>query len=182
MAAKAQVITLMTGVAVAKAVSLKTGLSPQIKWPNDVLINDKKVSGILLESKASPTGVAYAVVGVGINVNHTSADLPEELQLGASSLRLESGETVDRDALITQLFIEIESLYARLQKEDSAIILEQWRSFSATLGQHIRVMQHGRLIEGIAIDVNEGGALILRVEEDSLIPVHAGEVEHLRIL
>ena len=180
-AAKAQLITLMTGVAVAKAVTLKTGLSPQIKWPNDILVNDKKVAGILLESKATATVVEHAVIGIGINVNHTSADLPEQLLVGASSLRMELGQAVERHGLIVQLFIEIESLYERLQREDSAAILEQWRSFSATLGERVRLVQKDKLLQGIAVDITEEGALLLKTDRDDLLAVHAGEVEHLRI-
>lgn len=176
-----QLITLMTAVAVAKTVSLKTDLSPQIKWPNDILVNENKVGGILIEGKARPTGIDYIVVGIGINVNHTSADLPEDLLLRASSLRMELGETVERDELIAQLFAELESLCERLQQEDSAYILEQWRSFSATLGQRVRVIQKDGIIEGVAVDVNEEGALLLRVEEDSLVEVHAGDVRHLKL-
>jgi BirA family biotin operon repressor/biotin-[acetyl-CoA-carboxylase] ligase len=181
MVAKAQLITLMTGVAVAKAVSLKTGLSPQIKWPNDILVNDKKVAGLLLESKATTTVVEHAVIGIGINVNHTSADLPEQLLGGASSLRMELGQAVERDGLIAQLFIEIESLYERLQREDSAVILEQWRSFSATLGERVRLVQKDKLLQGIAVDITEEGALLLKTDRNALLAVHAGEVEHLRI-
>jgi BirA family biotin operon repressor/biotin-[acetyl-CoA-carboxylase] ligase len=175
-----QLITLMTAVAVAKAVSVKTSLSPQIKWPNDILVNQNKVGGILLEGKATPKSLEYAVIGIGINVNHTSADLPENLLAEASSLRMELGETVERNELTAQLFFELESLYEIIQQEDSAIILEQWRSLSATLGQRVRVIQKDRVIEGVAVDVNEEGALLLRTEEDSLIEVHAGDVRHLR--
>lgn len=176
-----QLITLMTAVAVARAVSLKTDLSPQIKWPNDILVNEHKVGGILIEGKASPTGITYVVVGIGINVNHTSADLPERLLVSASSLRMELGETVERNALTAQLFVELESLYERLQQEGPKPIIEQWRSFSATLGQRVRVIQKDKVIEGIAVDVNEEGALLLRVKDDSLIEVHAGDIRHLRI-
>ncbi|MGD8370562.1 MAG: biotin--[acetyl-CoA-carboxylase] ligase [Syntrophobacterales bacterium] len=176
----AQLITLMTAVAVARAVSLKTSLSPQIKWPNDILVNEKKVGGILSEAEASSSGIKHVVVGIGINVNHTSTDLPEELLSGASSLRLELGEPVERVALTAQLFVELESLYEKLQQEGSAIILEQWRSLSATLGRRVRVIQKDKLVEGIAVDVTEEGALLLREEKDSLTVVHAGEVRHLR--
>ena len=121
------------------------------------------------------------MIGIGINVNNTSANVPGELQLGASSLLMELGEPVERAALVAQLFAELESLYERLQQKDSACILEYWRSFSATLGRPVRVIQRESLIKGIAIDVTEEGALLVRVEDESLVAVHAGEVEHLRI-
>jgi BirA family biotin operon repressor/biotin-[acetyl-CoA-carboxylase] ligase len=181
MAAKAQLITLMAAVAVTKAVSVKAGLLPQIKWPNDILVNGKKIAGILLESKASTAGIEYAVVGIGINVNSTSADLPEELLAVASSLRMELGKKVERVSLITQVFLEIENLYDRLLRADSTVILQQWRSFSATLGERVRVMQEGKTTIGVALDITDEGALLLKAEGGSLLTVHAGDVEHVRV-
>ncbi len=178
--AKVQLVTLMTATAVAKAVAQKTGLWPRIKWPNDILINDQKVAGMLLETKLSRTHIEYAVIGFGINVNHTAADLPEELQLSASSLRMQLGKPVERSGLISQIFAELESLYERTQQGDSTEVLKQWRDLSATLGQDVRIIQRDKLIEGVAIDVTEEGALLVRVKDGSLKVVHAGDVEHLR--
>jgi BirA family biotin operon repressor/biotin-[acetyl-CoA-carboxylase] ligase len=175
-------LTLMAAVAIAKAVNLETDLSPRIKWPNDILINDKKVVGILLESKVGATGVEHAIIGFGINVNHTPADLPQELLLPASSLFMELGEPVDRSELLAKILAEVEYLYEGLQQGDVAIILEEWRRFSATLGRHVCILQRGELTEGVAEDVTEEGALLLRVGQDSLITVHAGDIEHLRIV
>ena len=180
--AKIMLLTLMTAVAIAKAVTRETNLSPCIKWPNDILINDKKVVGILLESKMCASGVEHAIIGFGINVNHAPADLPQELWSTASSLFIEVGEPVDRRELLVKILTEVEYLYERLQQGDAAIILEEWRHFSATLGRHVRILQQGELREGIAVDVTEEGALLVRVEQNSLITVHAGDIEHLRIV
>jgi BirA family biotin operon repressor/biotin-[acetyl-CoA-carboxylase] ligase len=180
--AKTMLLTLMTAVAIAKAVAVETNLSPRIKWPNDILINDKKVAGILLESKVGATGVEHTIIGFGINVNHTPADLPQELLLAASSLFIELGEPVDRSKLLTKILAEVEDLYERLQQGDLALIHKEWRRLSATLGRHVRILQRGELTEGTAVDVTEEGALLVRVEQDSLIAVHAGDVQHLRIV
>jgi BirA family biotin operon repressor/biotin-[acetyl-CoA-carboxylase] ligase len=180
--AKTMLLTLMTAVAIAKAVARETNLSPRIKWPNDILIHDKKVVGILLESKVGGSGVEHAIIGFGINVNHTPADLSQELWSTASSLLIELGEQVDRRKLIIKILAEVESTYERLQQGDVAIILEEWRHFSATLGRHVRILQQGEVREGIAVDVTEEGALLVRVEQNSLITVHAGDLEHLRIV
>ena len=180
--AKTMLLTLMAAVAIAKAVSLETNLSARIKWPNDILINNKKVVGILLESRVGATGVEHAIIGFGINVNHTPADLSQELLLAASSLFIELGEPVDRSKLLSRILAEVEYLYERLQQGDVAIVLEEWRHFSATLGRRVRILQRGELTEGVAVDVTEEGALLVRVEQDSLITVHAGDIEHLRIV
>lgn len=179
--AKAQLLTLMTAVAVAKSINIKVGLSSTIKWPNDILVNNKKVAGILLEGRVSSTIMEYAVIGIGINVNHTSADLPDELQAGASSLRIERGEVVERSGLIGQVFLEVERLYEGLQQRDSTMILEQWRLLSATLGRHVRIIKKDKVIDGIAVNVTTEGALLVRREDGSLNLFHAGEVEHLNM-
>ena len=179
--AKAQLITLMTAVAIARAIAKETGLSPRIKWPNDILLNDRKVAGILLESKASSQQIEHAVIGFGINANHTSADLPPEPMSKAGSLRMELDRPVERGALIAAIFAEVEGLYEMIQREDLTMILEEWRHFSATLGQPIRVWQQGRVTEGMATDIDEEGGLLVKTKDESMVLIHAGDVEHLRL-
>lgn len=180
--AMAQLITLMTAVSIVKAIALKTGLSPRIKWPNDILINDKKVAGILLESKVSGATMEYAVIGFGINVNHTATDLPREVRVEAGSLFMELNELVDRSSLVIQIFSELERLYHRLQQDDFTVILEQWRHYSSTLGKHVRIWQKNEATEGIAVDLTKEGGLIVRAKAGNQIVVHAGDVEHLSVV
>jgi BirA family biotin operon repressor/biotin-[acetyl-CoA-carboxylase] ligase len=180
--AKGQLITLMAGVSIVKAITLKTGLSPRVKWPNDILINDKKVAGILLESKLSGGQIGYSVLGFGINVNNGSADFPEGLGFNASSLFLELKRPVDRSTLVVEVFAQLERLYHKLQREDFPEVLEQWRHYSSTLGQRVRIRQKDKATEGIAVDLAEDGGLLVREDGGKQIVVHAGDVEHLRIL
>ena len=179
---KAQLITLITGVSIVKAVALRTGLSPRVKWPNDVLINGKKVAGILLEGRASGARLEYSVIGFGINVNNGLADLPEDIGVNASSLFMELNKTVDRNALAMEIFLQLERLYHRFQREDFAVILDQWRRNSSTLGQRVRIWQKDKATEGIALDLTEGGGLIVRLEGGKQVIIHAGDVEYLRVL
>lgn len=180
--AKGQLITLMAGVSIVKAITLRTGLSPRVKWPNDILINDKKVAGILLESKVRGGLIDYSVLGFGINVNNGSADFPEGMEFNASSLFLELKRPVDRSKLVIEVFAELERLYHKLQSEDFFEVLEQWRHYSSTLGQRVRIRQKDRATEGIAVDLAEDGGLLVRAEGGQQIVVHAGDVEHLRII
>jgi BirA family biotin operon repressor/biotin-[acetyl-CoA-carboxylase] ligase len=170
----------MTGVAVTEAVRKEAGLSPLIKWPNDILINDRKVAGILLESKAARGHLEYAVIGIGVNVNNQPADLAQEFRLEASSLAIEAGEPIPRSRVLTRILVQFEALYGKLQGGDSAAILKEWRRFSETLGEYVRVRQGKRLIEGLAVDVDEDGSLLMRTENKSLINLYGGEVERLR--
>jgi BirA family biotin operon repressor/biotin-[acetyl-CoA-carboxylase] ligase len=180
--AKAQLLTLMAGVSIVEAIALKTGLSPRVKWPNDILINDKKVAGILLESRVSAGQIGYSVIGFGINVNNSSADFPEDIRVNASSLLMELKKPVDRSTLVIEIFSELERLYHRFQRKDFPVILEQWRHYSSTLGQRVRIWQKDKATEGIAVDLTEDGGLLLKLEGGKQIVIHAGDVEHLRIL
>lgn len=179
---KGQLITLMAGVSIVKAIVLQTELFPRVKWPNDVLINDKKVAGILLEAKVSGARIGYAVIGFGINVNNGLADLPEDIRVNASSLRMELKKSVDRGGLVIEIFSELEKLYHSFQRGDFPVILEQWRHYSSTLGQRVRIWQKDKSTEGIACDLTEDGGLVVKLEEGEQIVVHAGDVEHVRIL
>ena len=180
--AKAQLITLMAGVSIVKAIALRTGLSPRVKWPNDILINDKKVAGILLESMISGAQIGHSVLGFGVNVNNGPADLPENLRMKVSSLLMELKKPVDRSTLLIEIFSELERLYHIFQHEDFPIILEQWRRYSSTLGQRVRIWQKDQATVGIAVDLTEDGGLLVRLEGGKQIVIHAGDVEHLRIL
>jgi len=180
--AKAQLISLMAGVSIVKAIALRTGLSPRVKWPNDILINDKKVAGILLESRMSGAQIGHSVIGFGINVNNASTDLPENIQMNASSLSMELKEPVDRSTLLIEIFSELERLYHIFQHGDFPIILEQWRHYSSTLGQRVRIWQKDEATEGIAVDLTEDGGLLVRLEGGKQIVIHAGDVAHLSIL
>jgi BirA family biotin operon repressor/biotin-[acetyl-CoA-carboxylase] ligase len=181
-AAKAQFITLMAGVSIVKAIARCTGLSPRVKWPNDVLINERKVAGILLESRMSGRQIDHSVIGFGINVNNGSADLPEDIRVKASSLLMELRKPVDRGTLLIDIFSELERLYHVFQDEDFPIILEQWRQSSSTLGQKVRIWQKDEATEGIAVDLSEDGGLVVRLEGGKQTVIHAGDVEHLSIL
>jgi BirA family biotin operon repressor/biotin-[acetyl-CoA-carboxylase] ligase len=145
----------------------------QLKWPNDVLINGKKVCGILLESKASVDSVDYALVGIGVNVNMKMADHPE-LAAIATSLALETGGEVSRTELLRNLFIEMEKLYVRLRAGES--ILTEWRDQLVTLGKKIHVRSGDEVFEGTAESVADDGSLLLRCVDGRLLKFNAGDV------
>jgi BirA family biotin operon repressor/biotin-[acetyl-CoA-carboxylase] ligase len=177
-----QLLTLAVAVAVTRAISAQTLLSPKIKWPNDILIGEKKVAGILTETESVADRIVHVVVGVGINVNHTTAELGQPLEALATSLRLEVGRLVERSALAAQLFIELEIWYERLKGSDACGILDEWRRHAATLGQRVRVLLGQTTVEGTAVDVTNEGALLVERKDGFRTVVHAGDVEHLRLV
>ena len=172
-------ITLLAGVAVAKTIR-SYGLSAKIKWPNDVLINGKKVCGILTEIGAEMDSIQYVVVGVGIDANVDTETFPEEFRDSSTSLKNEMGYDINRVEFVQKLLIELESLYLKFQKEGFTSIMEEWRIMSATMGQWVKITTQSRIIYGEAVGVDSDGALILETGEGRLEKIVAGNCEHLR--
>jgi len=168
-----QYLTMLAAIAVQHSIEKTTGLKCQLKWPNDVLINNKKVCGILLESHAETESVKYAIVGIGINVNMKLVDYPEITSI-ATSLVDESGKEVSRLVLLRNLFIEMEKLYVDLQAGETP--LKEWRDSLITIGKKIHVRSGDELFEGICESVADDGSLMLRCEDGTLMKFMAGDV------
>jgi BirA family biotin operon repressor/biotin-[acetyl-CoA-carboxylase] ligase len=166
-------LTMLAALAVQRGIEKTTGVKCQLKWPNDVLVNGKKVCGILLESKASVESVDYALVGIGINVNMKIADHPEIAAI-ATSLALETASEVSRTELLRNLFIEMEKLYLRLRAGES--ILAEWRDQLVTLGKKVFVRSGDEAFEGTAESVADDGSLLLRCADGKLLKFNAGDV------
>ena len=165
-------ITLMTAVALARAVEAQTGLKPEIKWPNDLLFNGKKFAGILTELNAELNRIHYLVVGIGMNVNASKAPLPAH----ATSVGQELGERVDRVALARAIFSQMDLAYSQFLEEGVQPTLEGWRAFAGFLGKRIRVVTEGRTVDGQAMDVDSTGALLVRTDHGFIESISAGEV------
>ncbi|MBI3333406.1 MAG: biotin--[acetyl-CoA-carboxylase] ligase [Candidatus Omnitrophica bacterium] len=169
---EAPLVTLMAAVAAARAVHGETGLAPEIKWPNDLLIGGKKVAGILTELNAELNRIHYIVLGIGINVNTGKRQLPAR----ATSLAEELGSRVDRARLARRLFTELDQAYGQFLNRGIEPILEAWRGFAAFLGRRIRVAAQGRVVDGQAVDIDSTGALLVRTDAGMVEAVSAGEV------
>jgi BirA family biotin operon repressor/biotin-[acetyl-CoA-carboxylase] ligase len=162
-------------LAVSDCIETVTGIRPDIKWPNDILIKGKKVGGILIESNIRENRVIYAIIGIGINVNIDVAAFPE-IQSKATSLSYELGKDVSRLSLIRQLLKEIESYYLKSASGDK--VYRQWQSRLITLGNKVRATSATgeTILEGLAESVDRDGSLWLRLEDDSLSKIIAGDV------
>ena len=148
-------------------------MKSQIKWPNDVLINGRKVCGILIESDVQGSTVNYTIIGIGINVNLRLADFPDILPI-ATSLSHELGRDVSRLRVIRCLLVEIERLYLTLSSGRS--IYQEWRDSLVTLGKKVRVKSGETVYEGIAESVATDGGLLLRGSDGSLSKIVVGDV------
>ena len=165
-------LPLLAAVTVAGGIEAATGALPDLKWPNDILLNGKKLAGILLER---PVG-AEVVLGVGLNVNQSRAELPD----GATSLRVALGHELEREALLAAILNDLGNAYERADREGIGWIVPGWRSRSSMLGDPVTFRRDGVLIRGIAEDVADDGALRVRLDDGSRLSVVAGEVERVR--
>ena len=177
-------LSILAGVAAARAVASATGLTPTIKWPNDVRVGGKKVGGILVESSLEGNRVNYAVVGIGINVEFDPATM-SEIADTATGLNKELGGPVSREQLLRHALQEADSLYHDLQQGSPP--LDEWRGLLDTLGRQVTVqvsrpgaeagtVDRGRVYSGMAEDVDAAGNLLLRTQTGSRVALSAGEV------
>ncbi len=176
----APTITLIAGIAVAKVIR-KLGLDAKIKWPNDVLIHGKKVCGILTNVITRDDKVDYIVVGIGINANVDICTFPKELQESANSLKEEFKKEVSTENIIKDLLYEIEINYRIFKEGKFALLLNEWRGLSDTIGKRVKITTRTEVIEGDVVGVNRDGMLIIEHEDGSLKNIIPGECVHLRI-
>ncbi len=167
--------TLMAAVALTKAFHRMGLAEAGIKWPNDILVNGKKIVGILTEMNASMEEIFYIVMGIGINVHVERTDLPEELQDIATSFSME-GIEIDRKELFTVVLEELESIYNRVLLDGFDTIIEEWKRLSVTLHKEIDVYAPGRTYRGVAVDVDRDGNLLVQTGPNTVERIIAGDV------
>ncbi|NTV27824.1 MAG: biotin--[acetyl-CoA-carboxylase] ligase [Methanothrix sp.] len=167
-------INMAVSVAVSKSIQNLYGLDAGIKWPNDILINERKVCGILMEVSAQVDRLDYAVVGLGINANVDVSGFPEEWK--STSIGHQLGGVISRAELIQKILLEVEAAYERM---NSTEIYEEWRRRSITLGRHVRITSMTGDLIGVAEDLLKDGALCLKTKEGRK-HVLAGDCIHLR--
>ncbi|MFC1590702.1 biotin--[acetyl-CoA-carboxylase] ligase [Candidatus Omnitrophota bacterium] len=169
-------ITLAASVSVAAAVRELSGLQALIRWPNDILVNGKKVCGILTEMKAEQDTVDFLVIGIGVNVNTRETHLPE----GASSLKEESGREVSRVELAKGILRNLEYNYVVLSKKGFSSIRKQWKGLTHMLGSRVKISLPNRRFEGQAMDIDPDGALLVRLDTGFVERVSSGDVVIVR--
>ena len=170
---QAPYINMAAALSVCSTVGHATGLDTAIKWPNDVKLAGRKVSGILVESMVSRSNIEYTVLGVGLNVNSNPAAVPE-IAATATSMYRESGRTFDRTEILIEVLRELDRRYGLIREGRS--MREEWSSRLETLGQSVVVRWQDSTEEGTATGVDEMGNLILRKADGTRKSVVAGEV------
>ena len=176
--ARAPELTLVAAVALAETLR-EAGADAGIKWPNDVVIGGKKIAGILTELSADVERVQFVVVGLGVNLNASSDDFPPEVAEVATSLKVARGSAVPRALFTAALLTRLEQWLDTWAEQGFGPVRQAWKKLSTILGQDVLVRSEQKELRGVAEDIDETGALILRVD-GKVERVLAGDVEQLR--
>ncbi|NPC92823.1 biotin--[acetyl-CoA-carboxylase] ligase [Bacillus sp. WMMC1349] len=158
-------LTLLAAVAIVQAIEDQTGISPEIKWPNDILVNGKKTVGILTELQAEADQVHSVITGIGINVNQAACDFPDDLKETATSLRLVSGKKIDRAALIQTILLTFEKRYQDYTRHGFQPIKLLWESYALTLNRRLTARTLNGTFHGKSLGIDDEGVLLLETSE-----------------
>jgi len=169
-------LTLMISVAVAKTISKLFDLEAEIKWPNDILVKGKKVSGILTETNTKGDTLNFAVVGVGINANLNLHDFPSNLRDSSTTLKEELQKEIDCEAFLRSLLEQTEHYYNTFMQGNFGAILAEWKRLSKFLGSYVEVTSFDEKVVGWATDIDENGALIVRLRDQTTRKIVSGDV------
>ncbi len=175
---QASLITFMAAVAAADAIEDYSGLTPTVKWPNDLLLKGRKVAGLLNEIHSETDRIHFVILGMGVNLNMDEKSFPRELRAKATSLKKEMGRPVSRKHFVCSLLKELEQWYEIFLKEGGEPVLKAWRERARIEGKTVRVTSFGEILIGQAVDVDSDGALILRTEDEERKRIVAGDVEY----
>ncbi len=175
---QASLVTLMAAVATADAIRNFSGILPMIKWPNDILFRGRKVAGLLNEIHSEVDRIHFVILGIGVNLNMDEKMFSKEIRNIATSLKIETGQTVSRKDFLQSLFLELEKWYAIFSEQGSALILKAWRDRAHIKGKQVKVTSFGETLVGRAIDIDSDGALILETKGGRQKRVVAGDIEY----
>ncbi len=174
-------LTLLSAVAVAETLKELHPFNIDIKWPNDILIHNKKVSGILIEISTQSNKIMHIVIGIGVNVLQNEEDLSEIGFDKATSLYLESGSEFVREIVITQILKSFEKWYKKLQEEGPHAILDQWKNLSSYWnGKRVKVSTIDRSFVGVTQGINEDGSLMVKKENGLMERILGGNIITIR--
>lgn len=182
---EAPLLTFMAAVAVVSSIREHTGLSAVIKWPNDIIVGDKKAGGILMEMRADAERIKLIALGIGVNVNLFPEMLPEGVREVTTTLKQESGRGIDRIKLFEVMLGSLEHWYKILLDGDKKVLINEWLSLDSTIGREVKVERAGlsvddNIISGIAEGINDDGQLLIRLSSGEIEKVSAGDVTILK--
>lgn len=174
---KAPQLTLIAAVAVVQAIEELTSLHPQIKWPNDILLNGKKITGILTELQAESDRINSVIIGIGMNINQDKKSYPEELRSIATSLFIETGEKINRAEMVRTVLWNLENLYNLYMSEGFYPIKVFWESYAVSIGKMITARMLNGNIHGKALGITDEGVLMLQDNIGKIHYVYSADIE-----
>ncbi len=172
-----QVITLATSVAVVEAIKETQGIICGIKWPNDIILDGRKLGGILTELSAEPGHVNYVVVGIGINVNQDLEHFDYEIRQKAVSLKMYDNKPVQRSKLLGSILTSFEKLYKSVLLGKNKDIIDKWTEYSVTIGKEVKVAYRNVEYIGTAQSIAADGRLIVKCKDGVTREISAGEIQ-----
>jgi BirA family biotin operon repressor/biotin-[acetyl-CoA-carboxylase] ligase len=175
-----QLITIMAAIGCALALRRVTGLNVTIRWPNDLMVSDKKIGGILTETKTYSRRILFAVVGIGINVNIEVDAFPDDIKKTATSVKNETGMPYSRKTIIIEVLNEIDHWYRTLKEMGKGILLSEWRKLASDYGREVKVTDGRVTLRGLVESIDDEGRLVLRLQSGELKRIRAGDVTILR--
>ena len=175
---QSSLVTLMAAVATADAIQKLSCIIPLIKWPNDILVKGRKVAGLLNEIHSETDRIHFVILGIGVNLNMDGKMFPREIRTKATSLKIETGQTISRKAFVSCLLQELERWYAIFLEKGGAPVLTAWRGRAQIRGRDVKVSSFGETLVGTAVDVDSNGALILETKNGNRKRVVAGDIEY----
>ncbi|MCM8796482.1 MAG: biotin--[acetyl-CoA-carboxylase] ligase [Candidatus Omnitrophica bacterium] len=172
--ANISILTLLAAVSVVEAVKKIAGVDTEIKWPNDILLENKKLGGILTELNAEMDKVNFVIIGIGLNVNNDKRFLPS----GAISLKEKSAQETSRIELLQEILRRLETNYFILGHKGSKAIIERWREYAITLHRRVKVYCQGQYIEGEVVNIDTDGGLLVRKDSGVIQKIFSGDLIH----
>lgn len=173
-------ITIMAAASCTAALRKVIPLDVTIKWPNDLMISDRKIGGILTEFKNDRHEIIHAIVGIGINVNAESSTFPAEFRKLATSLKIETGHAVSREYVVCEILNKMSEGYILLKNLETEALLNTWKNFTSTIGKQVRVVLGNEILSGTAESVDEHGMLIVKLQTGETRHISAGDVTVIR--
>ena len=169
-------LTIASATALARALKQTAGVPCEIKWPNDILVKERKLCGILTEMTAEVDKIHYIVLGIGVNVNFAAADFPADLNDIATSLALETGRTFQRAEVAAAILRELNRDYLRLRSGEFQALADEWEDNCTTIGRNVEISSGQRAIHGRAESLDAEGALLVRTQHGHLERIMGGDV------
>ncbi|WP_330949761.1 biotin--[acetyl-CoA-carboxylase] ligase [Virgibacillus sp. MG-45] len=169
-------LTLLTGTVLAEVLEKAGDVVPFIKWPNDIILDDKKTAGILTEMQAEHDRIQYVVIGIGINVNHEENDFHEEVKSKATSLKIASKHNWDLNQLIQDILLAFESAYERFIENDFSTIRTKWIAYGYKMNQYVDIKAGNRNWEAKLIGIDSNGALLIENKDGTSEKLYSAEI------